>query len=242
MANLDQAGPVRRAGVNAYVLYMQDTTQYLVLKYFVLTQKPKKNLRTRRQIRIGGRFLLIIFSSTSHFCYLDTIQKALHYCTGSPLSSFTTQKTIILTMSSSISESHLGSGLPILSYKRRIESFSSSEKASTSKGLPNVIFNVRETPKTDCPQKQEMIQDSVENVLAVIGDVEDALDYDVDSHVEIEIELSDELCKPKARTPLRRELLMDNMEMFSRALSRMETDGCSESSDEDDYEYGIDFF
>jgi hypothetical protein len=189
------------------------------------------------------RFLLIIFSSSSHFCYLETIQKAPHYCTGSPLSSFTTQKTIIPTMSSSILESHLGSGFPILSYKRRIESVSSSVKANTSKGLPNVIFNVRETPKTYSPQNKERIQDSLENALAVIGIVEDALDSDVESDVEIEIELSDELRKPKASTPLRRELLMDNMEMLSRALSRMRTEDCSESSDEEDSEYGDeDFF
>jgi hypothetical protein len=141
-------------------------------------------------------------------------------------------------MSSSIFESHLGSGVPVRSYKRRIESVSSSEKANTSKGLPNVIFSVRETPKTQSPQKKDRIQDSLDNALDVIGDVEDALHSDVESDVEIEIELSDELRKPKASTPLRRELLTDNMESLSRALSRMEAEDFSESSDEEDSEYG----
>jgi hypothetical protein len=138
-------------------------------------------------------------------------------------------------MSSSILESHLGSVLPILSYKRRIESFSSSEKANTSKALPNVIFNVTETPKTRSPQITEMIQDSLDNALALIGD-DVVLDFD------FEIQLSDEVRKPKASTPLRRELLMDNMEMLSKVLSRPEMEECSESSDEEESEYGDDDF
>jgi hypothetical protein len=143
-------------------------------------------------------------------------------------------------MSSSIFESHDGSGRPNLSYRRKIESFFSSGKANTSKGLPipDVIFNVRETPKTHPPQKKKRIQNSVGNVLAVIGDVEDALHSDFES--DVEIELSDEFCKPKASTPLRRELLLDNMEMLSIALSRLETDDYSESSDEEDSEFGGD--
>jgi hypothetical protein len=111
-------------------------------------------------------------------------------------------------------------------------------KPSSSKSLPQAIFDVRF--KTSAAPK-EAIQESLVNALAVIDGVEDALESS-DIEEVIAVELSGELeRRPRpSSSDVRRELLKDNMEMLFKALSTLDTEDFSESSDEEEDDFDDD--
>jgi hypothetical protein len=105
---------------------------------------------------------------------------------------------------------------PMVSYtsKTTLRENSLAKPSSSKKSLLQAIFDV------------EAIQDRL------VDDVEDTLESS-DNREDIEVALSDEPQRPRASSARRRELLKDNMEMLSKALSMLDTKDFSNSSDEE---------
>jgi hypothetical protein len=115
---------------------------------------------------------------------------------------------------SPISDSQFRS--PMVSYtsKTTLPENSLAKPLISKKSLLQAIFDV------------EAIQDQL------VYDVEDTLESS-GNRKDIEVALSDEPQRLQASSARRRELLMDNMEMLSKALAMLDTEDFSNSSDEE---------